>query len=835
MISHLPVVVVFLIYFVTLVVTIAIGFKVSHYHTIIEPLLFLISLSLACIINFFILKKALISKKLHEYQAQIFSTALSSECEFHIILNDTNQIAFIDQKLSSQIRLLDGSSKANELESILELLNIKTQVRNSITESIIKGERFSINLDILISFKSVKVKLVAEPFIVNEQNNNPNSILSNHKKFYIIKGIKANGEEEVIEVIDKIGCGYYELDELGHITQCNDFFARVLGFRREELLEDLISISSFIQSDLHLNQNENQNKNCDYLNNTWQGFITFSTKFKEQVHALIVQKAFYSETGAVKKVTGYLIKLPDKTLITKAKGVEESWIDHSWQCFFMDSPYPVAILNQDGKILKINRSLELMVGKHYINEDFLSMFTEKSQVLIKAEMQKIISNTIIPIALMENLKLNNGKITNVYMGKILDLNGKLHGFMPRVVDVTQQKELEESLSHALRMQTIGYLAGSIAHDFNNLLTAILGFCDILLIRHTAGDPSFAHIMQIRQSANRASSLVNRLLAFSRRQTLKPEILNLNEFFGDFYSLVQRLVGADVEINQEIAADLWYIKVDPVQFEQVILNLSINARQAMLEDGKLSIRAYNITLKEHDPFLINYNIPKGEPPALPGEYVAIEVEDNGTGIQDNIIDKIFEPFFSTKQDKSGTGLGLSTVFGIVIQSGGHIYFKTKPGAGTTFIILIPRHILTRSEQLEQKTVGPMKIRKDVSGKGLVVLVEDEEAVRVFAKYVLISKGYEVMDFSSPTIAVSELHKIQRDIDLVITDVVMPGMSGPSLINEIKKLHPKIKVIFISGFGEEAFSEAYGDARNFNFLPKPFTLKDLLISVKEVIES
>ncbi|MBA8666890.1 response regulator [Holosporaceae bacterium 'Namur'] len=833
MMSYIPAIVVFLIYFFTLVVTLVLGLKVSHYHTVIEPLSFFISLCAAGVINFFILKKISLSKKLAEYQTQIFSTALSNECEFYIILNDNNQIVFLDPNLSSQVKLLGSSLKPSELDSIFELLNIKVAAKNSITDAINKVIKFSTNTDVLVAFKAVKVKLVAEPFSVYDPNDKTDNIFSNNKRFYVIKGTRLSGDEEIIETVDKLGCGYYELDELGHIIQCNDFFARALGFRREELLDDLVSFSNFIQADLNLNKDEVQNTKTGHLNNTWQGFVTLSTKFNEQIHALVVQKAFYSETRAIKKITGYFIKLPDKSLITRARGVEEGWIDHSWQCFFKDSPYPVALLKKDGKIMKMNRSLEIMVGNHFINDNFINLFTPESQKQIKSEMQKISADIISPIIPLKNLKLANGKTTAVYMGRILDLSGNLYGFMPRITDVTQQKEMEESLSHALRMQTIGYLAGSIAHDFNNLLTAILGFCDILLIRHTPEDPSFAHIMQIRQSANRASSLVNRLLAFSRRQTLKPEILNLNEFFGDFYSLIQRLVGAEIQINQEIASDLWYIKFDPVQFEQVVLNLAINAQQSMGENGKLSIRAFNLKLKEHDPYLASCIAPKGEPPAVAGEYIVIEVEDTGTGIDESIANNIFEPFFTTKQDKSGTGLGLSTVFGIVTQSGGKIYFKTKLGEGTTFVVLIPRPVITAEEQNAHKQIQ-QKTGKDVFGKGLIILVEDEEAVRVFAKHVLISKGYEVIDFALPHQALNEITVLEKNIDLIITDVVMPGMSGPTLVDEIKKVQPKIKVIFISGFGEEAFNEAYGNARDFNFLPKPFNLKELLLKVKEVID-
>jgi two-component system cell cycle sensor histidine kinase/response regulator CckA len=412
--------------------------------------------------------------------------------------------------------------------------------------------------------------------------------------------------------------------------------------------------------------------------------------------------------------------------------------------------------------------------------------------------------------------------------------------MINITDITQQNELKESFSHAQRMQTIGYLVGSVAHDFNNILTAVTGFCDLLLMRHTVGDPSFAHIIQIKQSADRASNLVKRLLAFSRKQTLKLQFVNLNELFNDFATLIQRLVGNDIVFSQKIHSDIWLVKIDPVQMEQVILNLAVNAHQAMKQGDKLTIKAYNTTLKNLDPYLTEFTAPSGEtlPPA--GEYVAIEVEDTGCGIPHNILRQIFEPFFTTKTDKSGTGLGLSTVYGIIRQSDGYVYVKSKEGAGTTFLIYLKRQQYSQEDieetrLLEKEIItSQSSIRKDLSGKGVIALIEDEESIRLFAKSALTNKGYEVIEFSSAKHALENIRTDLGRIDLIISDVIMPEISGPAMVKELRKIKPALKIIFISGYGEEAFTKEYGESRDFDFIPKPFTLKQLASKVKEVIE-
>jgi two-component system cell cycle sensor histidine kinase/response regulator CckA len=379
------------------------------------------------------------------------------------------------------------------------------------------------------------------------------------------------------------------------------------------------------------------------------------------------------------------------------------------------------------------------------------------------------------------------------------------------------------------MQAFGQLAGGVAHDFNNLLTAMIGFCDLLLQQHGPGDRSFPDLMQIKQNANRAANLVRQLLAFSRQQTLQPRVLNVTDALADLSHLLRRLIGENIALNVVHGRDLGLIKVDQGQLEQVIINLAVNARDAMQGGGTLTIKTENVELKEP--------IRRGDEVMPAGQYVVIAVGDNGCGIPKENLERIFEPFFSTKELGAGTGLGLSTVYGIVKQTGGFVLVDSEAGKGATFSIYLPRH------EGEEEGAGTSVARageeaalaKDLTGAGTVLLVEDEDPVRLFSARALKNKGYKVIEAESAERALEILHDGADKIDLVITDVVMPKMDGPSLIKEVRELYPDraLKVIFMSGYTEDNFRKRLGDEIDIHFLPKPFSLKQLAGKVKEVM--
>ena len=409
------------------------------------------------------------------------------------------------------------------------------------------------------------------------------------------------------------------------------------------------------------------------------------------------------------------------------------------------------------------------------------------------------------------------------------------------LETTAQRELENKVTQQQKMELVGQLAGGIAHDFNNVLSAIIMATDFLLNAHKPTDPSFQDIMQIKQNANRAASLVRHLLAFSRKQTLRPQVLDVGEILSDLTMLLRRLIGENVTLDVVHGRDLWPVKVDISQFEQVIVNLAVNARDAMPDGGRLRLRTANVTAKDSERFRA-----KGMPAA---DYVLVEVSDTGTGIPDAIIDKIFDPFFSTKEVGKGTGLGLSTVYGIIKQTGGFIYVDSVLREGTTFRIFLPRHVASAEEaaaeragEAEVSTVTDVlaaadQVKRaasaDLTGQGTILLVEDEEGLRALNARGLASRGYTVLEAGNGLEAIDLLEKFDGQIDLVVSDVVMPEMDGPTLARELRSRNPDLKIIFVSGYAEDAFQKHLPDHGQYAFLPKPFTLKQLVAAVKETL--
>jgi two-component system, cell cycle sensor histidine kinase and response regulator CckA len=403
-----------------------------------------------------------------------------------------------------------------------------------------------------------------------------------------------------------------------------------------------------------------------------------------------------------------------------------------------------------------------------------------------------------------------------------------------MLETTERRALENQITQSQKMESVGQLAGGIAHDFNNVLSAIMMANDFLLNAHKPTDPSFQDIMQIKQNANRAAALVRQLLAFSRKQTLRPQVLDLGETLSDIGILLKRLIGEKVTFPGVVhGRDLWPVKADISQFEQVIVNLAVNARDAMPDGGKLAIRTANVPADEVARFAY-----KGMPSA---DYVLVEVSDTGTGMPPEIVDKIFEPFFSTKEVGKGTGLGLSTVYGIVKQTGGFVYVDSEPGEGTTFRIFLPRHHPAEEVQSDaattngtaEKPPGEAKPRADLTGQGTILLVEDEEGLRSLNARGLRSRGYSVIEASNGIEAMEALDEKNGAVDLVVSDVVMPEMDGPTLLREMRIRNPNLKIIFVSGYAEEAFDKSLPENEQFAFLAKPFALSALIEKVKQTM--
>jgi len=391
-----------------------------------------------------------------------------------------------------------------------------------------------------------------------------------------------------------------------------------------------------------------------------------------------------------------------------------------------------------------------------------------------------------------------------------------------LLDVSEQKALEIKFAQSQKMQAVGQLAGGVAHDFNNLLTVIIGNSEFLLMRHQAGDPSFKEINEIHQNALRAATLVGQLLAFSRKQTMQPKVLTVRDVVGELALMLRRLLREGVELKLDHGKDLWPIHADEAQLSNAVINLVVNARDAMPNGGTVTIRTANETTAAP--------VAHGTAIMPAGDYVRIDVADTGTGIAKEHLGKIFDPFFTTKPVGQGTGLGLATVYGIVKQTGGFINVTSELGKGTCFSIWLPRH---RPDENAVAQETERAAPRDVTGQDTILLVEDEEAVRSFAARALRMRGYNVIEASGGEEALEHFKNAKAPIHLVITDVVMPNMDGPTLVRAIKRIRPDITVIFMSGYAEEAFRRNDEKAEDLHFLPKPFGLKQLAAKVKDVL--
>ena len=389
-------------------------------------------------------------------------------------------------------------------------------------------------------------------------------------------------------------------------------------------------------------------------------------------------------------------------------------------------------------------------------------------------------------------------------------------------DNSEEAKLKRQVAQATKMQVVGQLAGGVAHDFNNILTAIIGHCDLMLMRHTPGDIDYDDIQQIKSNSNRAAGLTRQLLAFSRQQTLRPQVLQIPDVVSEVSHLLKRLLGETVELVVKHGRNLGPIRADPGQLEQVIINLAVNARDAMVpKGGTLTIQTYSV--KADQVAELGSDI-------LPiSDYSALSVTDTGTGIPANVLGKIFEPFFTTKEVGKGTGLGLSTVYGIVKQSGGFIFADSKVGEGTRFVIYLPVH---REEATSGRRQAVTKTKKDeLWGSGTVLLVEDEPMVRSVAERALTRHGYKVVTADNGEDALEFLAR-GEPIELLISDVVMPGMDGPTMVREARQSRPDLKILFMSGYAEEQLRKSI-DIENVNFLPKPFSVTDLAAAARRAI--
>jgi two-component system cell cycle sensor histidine kinase/response regulator CckA len=507
--------------------------------------------------------------------------------------------------------------------------------------------------------------------------------------------------------------------------------------------------------------------------------------------------------------------------------------------FFDHTPMAIATVDRAGAVVRANArfaKLAQSLNLHSAgNKSILRAVNSRDRSVLIAAINQAAKGQgdIAPVeAMLEGAQERWGQF---FVTAVEEDERETEAAIVYMLETTERRTLENQINQSQKMDMVGQLAGGIAHDFNNVLSAIMMANDFLLNAHKPTDPSFQDIMQIKQNATRAATLVRQLLAFSRRQTLRPQVLDLGDALSDLTMLLRRLIGEKVKLDLVHGRDLWPVKVDVSQFEQVIVNLAVNARDAMPAGGKLTVKTANVTSGQSAQ--ISY---KGMPPA---DYVRIDISDTGTGIPAEIVDKIFEPFFSTKEVGKGTGLGLSTVYGIVKQTGGFVYVDSEEGKGTTFHIFLPRHQGEQESQSDAPASGvsskeaptEAKPRADLTGQGTILLVEDEDGLRSLNARGLRSRGYSVIEASNGVEAMEALEEKDGAVDLVVSDVVMPEMDGPTLLKAMRGRNPDLKIIFVSGYAEDAFEKSLPENQQFAFLPKPFTLSQLVAAVKETMAS
>jgi PAS domain S-box-containing protein len=498
--------------------------------------------------------------------------------------------------------------------------------------------------------------------------------------------------------------------------------------------------------------------------------------------------------------------------------------EERYRSFFMEDITGDYVTRVDGTVLDCNPAFARMLGFDSVDEvlgckatDLYPAPRSREEFLDTLRDAKTLQGFEIELRRKDGTPVFG--VENVV--GVFDDAGDLVEIRGYIFDITEHKRVEEQLRQSLKMEAVGRLAGGVAHDFNNVLTAVLGYADLLSHSLTPESTLHRHVREIRKAGDRASALTRQLLAFSRRQVLRPEVLDLNAVVRETDSMLRRLIPEDIELLLELQADLGRVKVDPVQMQQVIINLAVNARDAMPDGGTLVIRTAEATIRRRRDI-------RGLDPA-PGPYVVLTMKDTGVGIERRVLGRIFEPFYTTKAKGEGTGLGLSLVYGIVRQSGGDVRVTSEAGQGATFQVYLPMAARTgdrsRSEAEDR-----------VSGQGCetVLLVEDEAAVRSLVRQILENRGYRVLDAPNGESALELSRSYDGEMHLLLTDVVMPGMSGRELADAMVADRPSIRVLYMSGYTDDAIVRHGVLEPGLAFIQKPFRAADLVDKIRSVLD-
>ncbi len=771
-----------------------------------------------------------------ELQNAIFSGAAQMVTELCIILRQDGRVVYISPEYKRKI-LKENDEKNINLSSLVKAGAISKIDKEKLEASLLEGKTTQVTFYIPDGIDEKNMSAFSlHPIGVYPKNDRVKGLrlatqpIARPSGYFLLEAPKENKklieENRKYSVLKNFPIGFYSLKKNHDFKEIGGNLEVILGYQSGEIQALSLSFKELFY-DYGVLSNLLKKKD------DWQVILMLRSKENMLVPALVCHRVVKSKQGTVLRSYGVVMPFEETAISGLGTSSSSENLD-----IVNNSPIATAVLDVMGQIQTSNKSFKQIVKK----KNQVGNVSKLQDVITFGEdydIEKLLKG--LATGQIENVPPVDVKITGVYdetaslyLSRITGKYGGFDGIIAHLIDTTELKNLEMRFVHSQKMQAVGQLAGGIAHDFNNLLTAMMGFCDLLLMKHPAGDTSFADIMQIKQNANRAANLVRQLLAFSRKQTLQPEIINITDVLADLSNLIGRLIGENIELNMEYGSDIGNVKVDKGQLEQVIVNLAVNARDAMPDGGVLSIKTSNIKIDAKTKLSKSLIPPSVDDVIEIGDYVLVEVIDTGTGMEKEQIGKIFEPFYSTKPVGAGTGLGLSTVYGIIKQTDGYVYVSSKVGKGTNFSIFLKRHAVTTQRE-NDKEIAEKAATTDISGVGTILLVEDETPVRIFSKSALSSKGYNVLETDSAEAALEIFKKKSDKIDIIVTDVVMPGMTGPDMMEEIAKIRADVKVVFVSGYGEDAFIETYGMERKFNFLSKPYTLKQLATKVKEVLES